>query len=45
LSLCRLFNQGRCTSPLEDIEVTRIVNRIAAREAERRRQREVGDGG
>lgn len=42
LSLCRLFNESRCVEPLEDIEVTRIVNRIAAREAERRNQGEEG---
>jgi hypothetical protein len=45
LSLCRLFNESRCAEPLDDIEVTRIVNRIAAREAERRNQGEEGDGG
>jgi hypothetical protein len=45
LSLCRLFNDSRCTDPLDDIEVNRIVNRIAAREAERRNQGEEGEGG
>jgi hypothetical protein len=45
LSLCRLFNESRCAEPLDDIEVTRIVNRIAAREAERRNQGEEGEGG
>jgi hypothetical protein len=36
LSLCGLFNEGRCVEPLPSAEVYAIVSRIADREARRR---------
>lgn len=41
LSICQMFNVARCVEPLIEDEVTRIVDAIARREAERR-QREEG---
>jgi hypothetical protein len=35
LDICRMFNAMRCQPPLEDSEVVRIANDIAAREAAR----------
>ena len=40
LSLCRLFNEGRCVEPLPDSDVARIVAAIAEREATRREREE-----
>jgi hypothetical protein len=40
LSLCRQFNELRCDPPLDDAEVVRVVNDIAAREADRRKREE-----
>jgi hypothetical protein len=46
LGICQAFNETRCVEPLAADEVVRIVNAIAAREAERREQGEgAGNGG
>jgi hypothetical protein len=40
LGIAQMFNESRCVEPLAEDEVTRIVDRIARREAERREREE-----